>query len=145
MKREKKTRQKASKVLTANAIILKDDSGNTRMVLQASDEADNSRINIFGKNGESLCLTVDEDSTCMLGIEHKDGRIKCSMSVGPDGESHIKLCDQHGNPMILLSSGLCKNPEIKMYRNGLLSALELGDYSPPQAPPGTMPTPHRTR
>lgn len=81
------------------------------MCLEARDARDNSRITIFGKNGESLCLSVDGDSTCTVGLLHSDGKTGASITVSREGESRLILSDANGVPVIFSQSDLSQASE----------------------------------
>lgn len=102
----KPVRRRREKVLVAGKLILKDSQGNIRMCLDACDAAENSRITLFGKNGESLCLTVDGDATCSIALMHRDGTIGASLTISSQGEPRFILGNDEGTPVVFDQSDL---------------------------------------
>jgi hypothetical protein len=100
VKSKRLSARKAQTVLTASTILLKDERGNIRMSLEASDAVDNSRITIFGRNGESICLTTDADSTCMIGLLRKDGTMAAAVSLNSQGDIRLVLSDKTGSHVL---------------------------------------------
>jgi hypothetical protein len=88
-----KTRSKKPKIITANAIVLKDARGEPRIILDAGDEKTNVHIVLRAKDGKSIQISEQPNGLISIAVLGKDCRSQISIGILGDERGGIQISD----------------------------------------------------
>jgi hypothetical protein len=88
-----KSRPKKPKVITANAIVLKDDEGKPRIIMDAGHGKWGASIVLHAKDGKSIQISEQPDGLISIAVLGKDCRSQISIGILGDERGGIQISD----------------------------------------------------
>ena len=118
--------------ITARRLVLVDDEGNERIVLDASWPDGFASIDLMSKSGAAIKLWVDGDGIPKVAVQRPNSRYAMTFALGENEEPTLTFYDRDGLPMIRLGPSLDDGaPTIETLRKGRRAWASPGKEAPP--------------